>query len=284
MAEILSKDEQDLFDKMKQADKSEDTKAETKTEIKPGAKEEKKEEKLVPLAALHEARLQNKELKGELQGLKDIVATGDRKLQSFIEGLQKQAAPKFEEDPAGALKHENETLKAQINKIQERITQSDLTAKQQQDLTKFSVLVQAKEKEFSKENTDYYKAAEFVAEIWRDEFQESGFDEAEIPQLVFRKSLSVTWQANQKEKNPAEAIYKIAKRYGWGKETKEKVKTDEEKLEKIEKGQDFKSISGGTGPNDLSFSNLASMSDEQINKLVNDPELWNKHIRRSPLH
>src|SRR5439155_3441733 len=115
----------------------------------------------------------------------------------------------------------------------------------------------ARESEFAKENPDYFQASEFVAALWRDEFNEAGFREEDVPKLVFGKALAITTQATQAERDPAAAIYKIAKRYGFAakqqEEKKDEKKTDgESKLKQIEKGlETAKTAGGGSGPDDL---------------------------------
>lgn len=275
----MTEDEQKQFDAM-QVEQPEPPKEEAPKTQEP----EKEIEKTVPLAALHEARNENKELRGQLKTLQGVVEQGDKKLQTFIDSVRKQvdAGPRFEDDPAGALKHENETLKAEIKQVQDKVAGNDQAALQNQNLQKFSAQLQAKEREFTKANADYPKAAEYVTELWRDEFREAGFEDSEIPNLVFQKSLGVTHQAMQKGRDPAEAVYKIAKRYGFSAQQKP---DNESKLKTIEKGQEAaKNNSGGGGPEDMSLASLAQMDGDAIDKLVSDPAWWSKNIRRSPLH
>jgi hypothetical protein len=301
----LSTEEQELFNQMQSADKGEDNgeevQAKTEEEIrapepvvpKIEAKPEgKPEEKVVPLAALHESRSENKELRRELKSLQEVVAKGDQRLQTFMERLQKQVEtppPKFEDNPAEALKHENETLKRQVDEISAKIAAQDGQGKQNADLQRFRAMVEAREAHFAKENTDYFKAAEFVATKWREEFEEAGFDEEQIPQLVFQKSLGITGQAAQKGKDPAATIYALAKKFGYAVEKQKETPKDSgaSKLSAIVKGQEAAksgSAGGGEAPTEISFANLASLSEEQFNKLANDEDLWKKVIQQSPLH
>jgi hypothetical protein len=301
----LNEEEQKLFDQMAKDDgqtkpepKPEtkveakvEAKAETKTEVKAEAKPE---QPMIPKAALDEARSQNKELRSELKSLKDLVAEGDKKLQGFVDKLAKQAeapAPKFEDDPAGALKHENDNLKKSLDEIRSRLEKQDQAAQATGEVSKHKSAVDAKEAVFAKEHPDYWDASTHLTDVWRDEFLEAGFDAAEVPKLVFGKAIGITHKAIQAGKDPAEAVYKMAKRVGFtGKKeeakTEEKAKSDgESKLKAIEKGQELaKSGGGGTGPDDASISSLAQMDNEQLDRLVADKDWWAKNIKRSPLH
>src|SRR6266850_1062415 len=229
----LSKEEQDLLDAMRGEEaaaepaKEQPEKTQEKTSAEEAAKAaakaltatpEKKEQKVVPLEALHEARNENKELRKELESMKGLVAAGDDKIKKFIDSVSKQAeaqAPKFEDDPAGNLKHENEQLRKSLGEIQAKIDKQEGSAQQQDRLSQHANFVSAREQAFAKKNPDYFQASEYVAAVWRDEFIEAGFKEADVPKLVFGKALAITSQATQSERDPAAAIYKIAKRYGF---------------------------------------------------------------------
>lgn len=294
----LTKEEQELFDQMQKDEGAKQSKDAPKEEAKDApadaakeaaAKDEKKEQKVVPYEALREARDQNKELRKELDGMKALVAEGDKKLQALLEkiGQKVEAGPKFEEDPAAHLKHENEQLRKGLSELQEKIAKQEQGSAQAAKVNEHAALVTAKEQAFAKEHKDYFKAADFVAEVWREEFREAGFEEAEIPKLVFQKSLGTTGKAIQAGKDPASVIYNLAKRYGFAapqKEQPQDKKDGESKLKQLEKGLDAaKGNGGGTGPDDMTLSSLASMDDEQIDRLVNDKDWWNKNIRRSPV-
>src|SRR2546430_15659426 len=127
----LSKEDQDLFNAVKneEAPKEEVKKEEVKKE------EEKKDEaiekrrfddklqaevvergpeRLVRVDALHEARAQNRELREQMKALQEAVSKGDEKLKAFTEAVTKAEIPKFEEDPAGNLRAQNEALPKHI--------------------------------------------------------------------------------------------------------------------------------------------------------------------------
>lgn len=310
----LTKEEQELFKQMAGEDDAPDPKetddgkgaaaadAVKKADAEKATKEaaekaasdaKSKEQKTVPAEALREARSENKELRKELDAMKGVVAEGDKKLQKFIESVSKRASedtgPKFEDDPAGALKHENELLKNQITEINAKLAKQAEAGDSQNKMQQFASFVTAREQAFSKEQPDYFKAAEYVAEVWRDEFREAGYKDEEIPQLVFGKSLAVTNKAAQSQKDPAATIYNIAKRYGFTAKQQDDPKKEEvkgeSKLEQIKRGVEVsKTGGGGNGPDDLSLASLAQMDDEQIEKLVSDKDWWSKNIRRSPLH
>lgn len=198
----------------KPAEKAE-AKAEAKAEEKPKA-EEKKEAPVVPKQALDQARIENKELKEELKALKALIADSDKRTREMLEKAEKKAeTPKFEDDPAGNLKHENAELKKALEDVRAKVEKQDKAAEQAGKISEFRATVDAKEAAFAKTNPDYWEAAKFLQEAWKDEFAESGFDEADLPKLVVSKALGITGKALQAGKDPAQTIYNLAKRFGF---------------------------------------------------------------------
>lgn len=295
----LTEEQEALFKQMqdgkgeKEAPKEEkpapEQKAE-KPEEKPESKVEEKKSPLVPKAALDEARAENKDLRKELDSMKSLLAEGDKKLQRLVEQIEKKAdaGPKFEDDPAAHLKHENDQLRKGLAELQDKIAKQEEAGQQNAKVNEHAAAVTAREKAFAKEHTDYYKAAEYVAEVWRDEFREAGFDEADIPKLVFGKSLTITGKALQAGRDPASVIYNLAKRSGFAAPQKEAPKKEdgEAKLKSIEKGLEAaKGNKGGDGPDeDGGLAGLAQLSDDDLEKRVQDKDWWAKNIRRSALH
>lgn len=304
----LNEEEQKAWDAMKTGDGAKPAeKVEAKPEEKPAEKaeakaeekpktEEKKELPVVPKAALDQARIENKELRKELDAMKAQVSDGDKKLRELLDKIEKKAdgPPKFEDDPAGNLKHENAELRKSLDEVRAKLEKQDQAAAQSGKISEFKATVDAKEAAFAKEHPDYWDAAKFLQEAWKDELAESGFDEAEIPKMVIAKALGITGKAHQAGKDPAQTIYNLAKRFGFQApkaEAKEEKKGDEKKgkaeskLEQIDKGQKLAKTNGGAaGPEESTLASLAQMDNDQLDKIVADPDWWNKNIRRSPLH
>lgn len=299
----LSAEEQQLFEQMRggeapaEATKAEPAKAEPEKPKDEPKAEEPKPQKMVPLEAVDKARAENRELKKELAALRETLSQGDAKLQKFIDSVAKQSEakpPKFEEDPAGNLKHENEQLRQAVAALQQKAEQQDVQGQQANRLAQHQAAVVAAERAFAKENPAYWEATKFVAEVWRDEFSEAGVDDDKIDAAVFQKALAVTSQAIQKGKNPAAVTWNLARRFGFQAKAAEPPAKAEEKadpkaagesrLKAIEKGMEAaKTASGGAGPDDLTLASLAQMDDSQIEALAKNPDWWAKNIARSPL-
>jgi len=313
----LSKEEQDLFDQMRADDgaavrddaakaaaekaaqeaagkaAADKAAAEKAAAEKAAADKAEGAKKGPPPEALNEARAENRILKKELEEMKKIVDDGNAKVQQLIKNAEAKAdqAPDFTADPAAHLKHENEQLKKDLSQIREKIEKQETSSASQQRLNEHAAYVSAQERQFATAHADYFQAAEFVAAVWRDEFLDAGFKPEEVPKLVFGKSLAITSQARQAERDPAEAIYKIAKRFGFAAPQKGEVKDEkkadgESKLKQIEKGiEAAKGAGGGSGPDEeTGLAGLAQLDDAELEKRIRDHDWWNKNIRRSPLH
>jgi uncharacterized phage infection (PIP) family protein YhgE len=301
----LDKEEQALFDSMAKGEVPDDSAAKAAKEAadkeaadkaakdaadkaaKDAAEKKDAPQDLRP--ALKEAREQNRDLRKELDAMKSLVAEGDKKLSKLVETItaKTEAGPKFEDDPAGALKHENEQLKKGLAELTDKITKQEQAGQQSARVNDHAAAVTTRERAFAKEHPDYWKAADHVASVWGDEFREAGFEEAEIPKLVFGKSLGITNKAIQTGKDPAAVIYNTAKRYGFSAPQKDEPKKEDgkSKLETIEKGLEAsKGNGGGSGPDeDGGLAGLAQLDDAELEKRVQDKDWWNKQIRRSPL-
>jgi hypothetical protein len=107
MAEAaLNEEEQKAWDEMKGDSAKPETKVEAKVEEKaPEAKveekpkpEEKKDLPVVPKAALDQARIENKELRKEMEAMKSLVSDGDKRLKDILEKIEKVDSRPAEDD------------------------------------------------------------------------------------------------------------------------------------------------------------------------------------------
>ena len=236
--------------------------------------------KYVPLGAVQEARNENKTLRRELDELKGKWGAGEQKLEKLMKAIsgEQVQAPDPEKDPLGHLKHKNAELEAKIQALSESDEKRGQESEQSKKLQEFSSNVQAAERAFASKTPDYAEAVSKVQEVWRAEYEASGMPEQFIEHALARKGAQFTYAAMSKEQNPAEAVYKLAQRYGYKKaEVKQEANKDKDKLKQIAEGQKAeKSLAGGKGSVDFSLDAVASMSDEEIDEFVKDPKNWKK--------
>jgi hypothetical protein len=236
--------------------------------------------KYVPLGAIQEARNENKTLKKELDELKSKWTGGEQKLNTLLARLQpeKQEAPAYDKDPLAHLKAKNDALEAEMKAVKEAEQRRGKESETNNQLAEFQRNVVAAERAFAKTAPDYAEAVAKVQEIWRAELETAGVPENFIESTLARRGAQFSHAALQKEQNPAEAVYKLAQRYGYKKaeaEKKDEPNKDKEKLATIAKGQEAeKSLGSGKANADMSLEALATMSDEEIEAFVADPKKW----------
>lgn len=277
---------------------------ETKVEVKPEVKTEEKKRpskfeyspdtdnvvddlgrKYVPLPAVQSERNENKKLRAELEELKTKWTGGEQKLNKLMEAIQgkQDAPPDYDKDPLGHLSAKNKALEEKIAALEKGQGKMAEESVQQQKINEFATSVRGAEKAFSSQNPDYGDAVSKVHEVWRAELELAGVPDNFIESALARKGAQFTHAALQKEQNPAEAVYKLALRYGYKKaEQKEEKKesADKDKLKTIAQGQEAeKSLASGKGGAEFSLEAIASMSDEDMEAFVSDPKNWKKLSR-----
>jgi hypothetical protein len=262
-----------------------EVKEEAKTEeVKAEAKETKDEGrvKLVPHEALHEARERAKEYRARLEQMEKDQAEYRKSIEAKLERLVNPAPakPEFDKDPAGHLKSELEETRQTVQKLAESSQTSAKQQEQERAQREITVRTQAMEAEFVKSNPDYAEAIAHLQKVANANLEAMGIeDPAQRAALVAQQSLGLAHQALQSGKNPAAVAYQLAKNYGYaGKKTE--VTVEEKKLESIAKGQKEASSSlGGGGERKagaITLAELEKMSDEDLDKLLDDPVAWKK--------
>lgn len=233
--------------------------------------------KYVPLGAIQEARNENKTLKKELEELKTKWTGGEQKLNALLQKIQgdKQELPAYDKNPLEHLKAKNDALEADLRTIKEAEEKRGKESEVNTQMAEFQRNVVSAEKTFAKENPDYAEAVAKVQEVWRHEYELAGVPEQLIDSMLARKGAQFSYASIQKEQNPAEAVYKLAQRYGYTKAEKKEESKDKDKLKTIAKGQEAeKSLTTGKSGGDMSLEALATMSEEELDEYV--AKNWSK--------
>jgi hypothetical protein len=198
-------------------------------------------------------RSQIEELKAQVEALK--TAPQRQQAQVLDDG-----PPDPEVDPIGALKYglkrlgmvdEQEAQTAQQRQAQER---------QQQESNALAAWGREQEEDFREDKPDYDKAAEHFATSRLKELAEEGVPANQIQQEFMSELAGLMKRAKASGKNPAEIVYTLAQRRGYGKNA------GIDKLGKVARGQEqARSLSSGGGRpastnSDLTFDKVAALS------------------------
>lgn len=227
----------------------------------PVEEKEEPKETTVPLGALHEERSKRQELQSRLD--ETIQKMG--KMEALWEQLQNKEAtpelPDYEEDPAGYLHAQIEQLQAKLNGFEEKSVEQERVQEQQQTEQQLLEKYAASVRTYSQEAPDFNDAYQYLSSTMDQDLVARGYDDplerANI--LQYEEGLMVGRALNS-GKNPAEIIYNYAKARGYAQQESQ----EEDKLERIEKGQQaaqtLNGPSGGAEP-PTTLERLAELAD-----------------------
>lgn len=242
--------------------------------------------KLVPLEALHESRIKEREWRDKAAQVEREAKERFEKLEQRLERLANPppAVPSFADDPAGNLQHQVAETKAELAAVR----QESANARKNQEASEFeqqiATTTQASEVTFAKEHPDYLGAVQHLQAIADKNLLMMGVGDPAQRQAQIRKdALAMSLKALQMGKSPAEVAYQLAVNYGYraGSEPAKAASEAAKKIETIQAGQKTGSLpAGGSKTTALTLSALEQMDDDDFNKLVDDPAQWNKLVRQ----
>jgi hypothetical protein len=269
-----------------------DGQTDSSQEVKPEPTEQAQTEQAntVPHSRFHAEMMERQRAEQEAANLR-AQNTQLMQLKQELDEIRKGKATEeesnaFEEDPLGYMKNKVDALE-QEKVITEQ--QSAQFIQQQQFVEQINTWATSQVSAFSREHEDYGDAFNFVVENRRAELLRNAeilgiqADHAMIENQLQQESMGLIMQAAQ-AKNPAEIVYNLAMAKGYTKAQAQAAaqNTDEtlqQKIDKIEKGQQASSsLSGTTSSPDageLSVSDISSMSDDEFDAF------WDKYEREA---
>lgn len=255
-------------------------------ETKPEVKTEEKHKTMVPHEALHEARLETRELREQLRQIRETSLKSEERFQKFLEAAAKDAAPKapdFREDPFGSIQHENAALKKQLEELTGKVKEVDNFRTVSVQSQQLQSQVASHAREFMKTKPDYPEAYQYIRSVRSQDLADLGTPTEQIQQILENEEIGLATAALRGGKNPAEVLYGIASRYGYKPVAKPNNGVDNaSKLETIQKGQDVSKSQGGGKPDSpLTLEALSKMDEDEFSKIISDDKLWRKAIGAS---
>ena len=238
-----------------------ETESEPESEAEP--EPEKALEKTVPYAALHEERQLRKEAAAENADMRDKVSRMEERFSMFQEATAAPVAD-FDDDPAGHLKAQTEAQTKAITEIQATQRAQAEAQEQQKQFGDFMGHYSTAAAAFSESNPDFGAAYKHLAEQRTAIYKASGLDPRQIESSIQRDEIEVVQNAMQSGRDPAEAIYDVAKAHGYTNGPKPGKTEGEEKIETIVEGQKASTTLAGTGKTTapISLEQLADMDSD----------------------
>lgn len=204
-----------------------------------------------------------------------------KQLQGKVTELTATPAPDPEADPLGYINHQMKQLQDQIKELTTGQKDAQKLTEQQTQHQQFIGTVNAQIKAFETANPDYQEAYRHMIQMRTQDYLDSGMTATEAKAAVGQDELAIAARAVQQGKNPAEIVYSMAKRYGYQKAAPTPTPAEgTNKLETIKKGIDAsKTVERGDQPVEQTLDNLENMSDEDMQKMVEND--WEKIFGKS---
>lgn len=216
-------------------------------------------------------------LREERARLEQRMLEAQTQLQQIQQSQQQPSAPDAETDPLGHLIHQVQTMGKQLGELQTKLSTAQQQQQQQQQLQQFASAVQNMRDEFAKANPDYYEAVNYLRDMRSNELKALGYAHDQIQQALTMDEISVAQTAIGRNKNPAQAMYEIAKLRGF--KTPDKVPP----LDQVRKGmQADSSVPRADANKAMTVDSLKSLADSDLDKIAQSDDLWHKVMGGSP--
>lgn len=240
-------------------EQAEEVTTESAPEEKP--EEKRKEHTTVSHAALYEERQLRKEEARLRKEAEERAQKYEQTLQKALERINPQAE---EVDIATKLENEQKSLKDKLDAIESQ-------SEQQKQFGAFVSKYKGSVEAYKLDQPDYTEAFNHLYSSRKAELSVLISDPAEVERVAQQEEINIVNEAYRLGKNPGEIFYAMAKQRGYAQ------KADAEpRIDRVEKGLNAaRSLgSGGAKPESTSFSldNLASLSDEEFNRVFAEAE------------
>lgn len=275
------------FEAARQADDGVEVAAQPEEKPEGEAKAEEK-----PPLAPEELAKRNEDLKRATRAERLKRQEADKRaaeLEARLAELEAQVkAPKPEakerpdptEDPIGYMEWLNDRLDAAAAEREQEAQQTEAQKRQQAAVQAVVSRVEEFENDFREANPDYDNAAEHLYGAKMAEYLDAGYSQPEAHNMVMAEFLTRSERALKTGKDPAEIVYNLARKYGFGDvQAGEAAKKAEQearaKLERVAAGQAAASplaTAGGRGSDDFEMSEIVNLEgaafDAAFDKLM----------------
>lgn len=247
---------------------------------------------LVPLGALQEERTKRQNYERELE---ESRAQQQRMQDRFNEMMmrlqgvqtekpaepQEEAIPDFHDDPAGHVAALTRNFEKRMSEMQAFVQQSQGQSAQQTQVQQLAQQATAAEVEFRKTAPDYDQASDYFRERKLAEYEALGLDPAAAVAQLARDCTGLVQMAAQQKRNPAEAMYKLAKALGYTPQTAPKPQQQgqppaQQQRPAAKAPTSLANVHGAPKAPDednggeMSLAKVANMSDKEFDKFFND--------------
>lgn len=248
------------------AEEAEESPPEEVAAEKPGEEDKAApEEPKVNLGALHEARARNRELRDRMVAMEARFSDVMKKLEETpAPKAPEEPIPSYDEDPAGHLKHQIETLTGKLSELEITGKQSREQDAEVQEQQRFMSRYRASAEEYGIQQTDFMAAYEWLSKDADAELKVRGYsDPLDRQRIMAQEEFALVGNAFKDDANPAERLYELAKRRGY----KAEAPKDENKIVNLEKAKGAAKTLSGTGggtDNAITLQHLTDLEGKEF--------------------
>ena len=230
--------------------------------------EDDRKQKVVSHKALHAERERRKAAEKELQELREFRIRMEERAKWAQEAQAKREAeaakpspepePDPDEDIFGAVKHDREHTRAELQALREKVEQQEKARQAEQETRQVIAAYQAKANEFKAQTEDFDAAYQHLYKSRDEELQELGWnDPAARMRQIEQEEYGIAVQALQQGRNPAEAVYRMARARGYQRSAPAAPAPD---VEKAKAASRTLSGTGGNPTGPMTAERLSKMS------------------------
>ena len=222
-----------------------------------------------PFAAFEERM--NNLFSQKIDQLKAQFTEASKPAQAVVE------VPDEETDPLGNMMHQLKTVNETVKNLETQTQQAQQQAQMQKQINEFVQSVQEAKAEFIKTTPDFSSAYEHIRQLRTADMKALGLNDTDIKQALLQDEFRLSETALARGANPAEEMYKMAKRYGYTPTAAPaaKVTAAPAKMAQLQSGADAARQPGKAAVDvPLTLAGLSDASNADLNKMVQDDKMW----------
>lgn len=198
-------------------------------------------------------------------------------------------------DPFGHMQRQIANVSASIQQLQNDLATQQMQAAQASQFQQFVGQVRELRDAFIKTTPDFMDAYQHIRGVRLNDLRDAGIPENMLPAALLQDEIAVAQAAISVGKNPAQALYDMAKRHGYAGRpgtpaaagtsgTNPVLAAAQAKLAQVQAGQAAAvSVPRGAPEVVLTPEALKNASNDDINKIVQSDDLWNKVAGGRPM-
>ena len=194
------------------------------------------------------------------------------KVDTFMENKKAEEEavpdPEYLDDPKAYVDHQVTKAEKASKETADNVTEMRESHEAQARMQQINARLGSIDADFVKDNTDYYEALEHVRRVNIENGMDMGMTEQQAGDQAARAIMMTQAQVMQKGINPAEYMYKMAKRWGYKTAAAADDKSIQDKNDDaIIAGQEADSMGGGAAP-DTGERDEDEMSDSEFAEIM----------------